>query len=157
MAKITKKHMSTKDKKEWDQLYEYVRSNVMGYDSNQSLSRDMVLRLKGLLSNKFIENNNVEDTANYSYETVLNTFKFCLTDIQKGLRSNSFNDERHKFNYILKIVESNLNNVYVRMKNVEKAKTTTETVDVSVATHTGAKYQRKTQSSSNNKKFDEFW
>ena len=94
----------------------------MGYDENQSLSRTMVLRLKGLLSNKFIANNNIEDTANYSYETVLNTLKFCMPDIQRGLRSNSFTDENHKFNYAIKIVESNLNTVYVRMKNAEKAR-----------------------------------
>ena len=53
MAKATKKHMTQQDNIEWDALYQYVRHNVLGYDDNQSLSRSMVLRLKGLLNNKF--------------------------------------------------------------------------------------------------------
>ena len=59
MAKANSKRMSTKDKADWDKLYEYVRHNVMGYDENQSLSKNMVLRLKGLLTNKFMANNKV--------------------------------------------------------------------------------------------------
>lgn len=145
MAKVTKKHMSKEEQKYWDDLYEYVRRNIMGYDENQSLSRTMVLRLKGLSTNQFMANNNINNTANYSFKIILNTFKFCLPNIQKGLRSNSFKDENHKFNYILKIVESNLNNVYMRMKNVEKAKEKTETVEMNVVTHSGSDYQIKTK------------
>ena len=148
MAKATKKHLSQKDKLYWESLYEYVRKNIMGYDDNQSLSRSMVLRLKGLLTNKFIENNNIDDTANYSYQIVLNTFKFCMPDIQRGLRSNSFKDENHKFNYVLKIVETNLNTVYLRMKNAEKSKQKSETISMETVTHTGAEYQVKTQKTS---------
>lgn len=150
MARITRKHMSKQEKADWDELYEYVRTEVMGYDQNQSLSSEMVLRLKGLLSNKFMENNYIQDTASYSYKTVLNTFKYCSLDIQRGLRSNSFRDERHRFNYVLKIVESNLNTVYTRMKNAVKAEEKTQTMDVKTATHTGASYQRKTKETSSN-------
>ena len=156
MAKQSRKTMSAQDKAEWDELYNYVRYKVLGYDKNQSLSRTMVLRLKGLLSNKFIENKNIESTANYSYKTVLTTFKFCSLDIQKGLKNNSFNDEKHRFNYIIKIVEDNLNTVYMRMKKAEQSKSQTENMDMSVATHTGADYQRKTKITSN-KIFDELW
>ena len=156
MAKQSRKTMSAQDKAEWDELYNYVRYKVLGYDKNQSLSRTMVLRLKGLLSNKFIENKNIESTANYSYKTVLTAFKFCSLDIQKGLKNNSFNDEKHRFNYIIKIVEDNLNTVYMRMKKAEQSKSQTENMDMSVATHTGADYQRKTKITSN-KIFDELW
>ena len=115
----TKKRMSQQEIEDWEKLYDYVRYNVLGYDDNQSLSRTMVLRLKGLLNNKFMANNNIDDTANYSYEVVLNTFKFCTMDIQKALRTVTFENEDHRFNYILKIVEPNLNTVYMRMKNSE--------------------------------------
>lgn len=144
MAKVTKKHMSKEEQKYWNDLYEYVH-NIMGYDENQSLSRAMVLRLKGLSTNQFMANNNTNNTANYSYQVILNTFKFCLPDIQRGLRNNSFKDENHKFNYMLKIVESNLNNVYIRMKNVEKTKAKTETMEMNVVAYSGAEYQVKTE------------
>lgn len=154
MARTIKK-MTQQEKKEWDELYEFVRSKVLMYDENQSLSREMVLRLKGLLNNKFIENKNIEDSANYSYRTIINTFKFCLPDIQRGLSSNSFKDEKHKFNYILKIVESNINTVYTRMKNAEKSVKKIESMDMKTATHTGAAYQTKTEKTS--KKLNDLW
>ena len=77
-AKKNVKHMSEQEKLDWDELYQYVRTNIMGYDQNQALSNSMALRLKGLLTNKFMENNNVENTANYSYNVILNTFKFKI-------------------------------------------------------------------------------
>mgnify|MGYP001048863559 CR=1 FL=1 len=157
MAKAKKKRkcMTKQEKEDWDALYNFVKEKILMYDENQSLSRTMVLRLKGLLSNKFIENSNIEDSANYSYRTILTTFKFCIVDIQKGLRNHSFSDEMHKFNYILKIIENNINTVYLRMQQAEKAKNKTEKMDTSIVTHTGAEYQRKTKDVSN--KFDNLW
>jgi hypothetical protein len=133
--------MTEKEKQDWENLYNYVKKNIMGYDDNQALSSAMVLRLKGLLTNKFMENNNIQSTANYSYETILNTFKFCSTDIQKALRINSFKDETHKFNYVLKIVEKNINDVYVRMRNVEKAKEEAKSATIEAPTHNGAEFK----------------
>ena len=155
MTTTTKRHLSQEDKLYWTELYEYVRKNVMGYDENQSLSKSMVLRLKGLANNKFIANNNIADTANYSYQTILNTFKFCMPDIQRGLRSGFFKDENHKFNYILKIIENNLNTVYMKMKNVEKSKQKTETMNMNTATYVGADYQIKAQKTS--EKLKDLW
>ena len=145
MAKTTQKRMSKQEREKWDELYNYVRHDVMGYDENQSLSRNMVLRLKGLQNNKFMANNNIEDTANYSFEVILNTFKFCKPDIQRGLRSNNFVDESHKWNYVLKIVESNLNNVYIRMKNAQSAKEKTKNMKNDLLSYKGAEYQKKTK------------
>ena len=155
VRKKSAKHMSEDDKKYWKELYEYVRNNVMGYDENQSLSKNMVLRLKGLLTNKYMANNNIDDTANYSYQIVLNTFKFCYPDIQRGLANNSFKDENHKFSYILKIVESNLNNVYMRMKQNEKVKEKTKAMEMNAVTYSGAEYQAKTRETS--KRLNDLW
>lgn len=133
--------MTEKEKQDWESLYMYVKSNIMGYDENQALSSTMVLRLKGLLTNKFIENNNIQSTANYSYDTILNTFKYSSLDIQRALRTNNFKDEMHKFNYVLKIVEKNINTVYMRMKNAEKAKEEAKNTTVEAPTHTGAEFK----------------
>lgn len=124
-----RKRMSKEEKQKWDVLYEYVRTNILGYDKNQALSKTMVLRLKGLQTNKFIENKNIANTANYSYSVILNTFKYCSLDIKKGLQSNTFRDEKHRFNYILKIVENNINTVYLRMKKAETQKKNVENID----------------------------
>lgn len=152
---MAKKKMTDKEKQDWENLYFYVKK-LLGYDENQALSNTMVLRLKGLLTNKFIENNNIESTANYSYETILNTFKFCSPDIQKALRTNNFKDEMHRFNFVLKIVERNINTVYMRMKNLEKTKEEAKNTTIDTANHTGAEYQRKTKEV-NNKLLNNLW
>ena len=152
---MAKKKMTEKEKQDWEALYFYVKK-LLGYDENQALSSTMVLRLKGLLTNKFIENNNITSTANYSYETILNTFKFCSPDIYKALRTNNFKDEMHRFNFILKIVERNINTVYLRMKNVEKTKEEAKNTTIDTANHKGAEYQRKTKEV-NNKLLNDLW
>lgn len=152
---MAKKKMTEKEKQDWEALYFYVK-NLLGYDENQALSNTMVLRLKGLLTNKFIENNNIQDGANYSYEVILNTFKFCSPTINKSLRTNSWTNEMHRFNYILKIVESNINNVYLRMKNAKKAKEEAKNSTIDTANHIGAEYQRKTKEV-NNKLLSDLW
>lgn len=157
MARTTKKHMSQEDMKHWDDLYMYVKTRVLGYDENQSLSKNMVLRLKGLLTNKFMANNHIEDTANYSYQVVLNTFKFCNPSIQKGLKNNAFTDENHKFAYILKIVESNLNNVYIKMRDAEKAKEEIDNHDISYTANYNNTFKSKENKQNNSKKYEDLW
>lgn len=150
---MARKKLTEKEIMDWDALYQYVK-NIMGYDANQSLSTQMVLRLKGLLVNKFIENNNIADGANYSYETILNTFKFCSPEIQRALRTNNFKNEQHKFNYILKIVEGNINDVYVRMKSLEKAKEEAKNTVVEIHNNEGAEFKPKEK---NKDKFSDLW
>lgn len=152
---MAKKKMTEKEKKDWEDLYYYVKK-ILGYDENQALSSIMVLRLKGLLTNKFIENNKIEDSANYSYETILNTFKYCSNDIYKALRTNRFMDEMHRFNFVLKIVERNINDVYMRMKNVAKVKEEAKNMTINTSSHIGADYLRKTKET-NNKLLDDLW
>ena len=148
--------MTEEEKIAWESLYYYVKNDILGYDENQSLPSNMVLRLKGLLTNKFMENNNIKSTANYSYQTILNTFKFCSPEIHKALKTKSWTSEQHKFNYILKIVENNINNVYLRMLNIEKAKEEAKNATVDTANHTGAEYQKKTKEV-NNKLLNDLW
>lgn len=142
MAKKTDvRKMSKQEKEDFDKLYEYVRTNVMGYDKSITLTPNMVLRLKGMRYGKVMENRSVEDKADYSFEIILNTFKYCYLDIQKALRTKDFKNENSKLNYIARIVEDNLNDVYLRTKNAQKAEEKTKNVDMNVMTYEGAEYQ----------------
>ena len=145
---MAKKKMTEEEKKSWEELYYYVKS-LLGYDENQALSNAMVLRLKGLSTNKFMENKKIESTANYSYDVILNTFKFCSPTINKALKTNSWTNEMHRFNYILKIVEGNINNVYIRMLNVKRAKEEAKNTTIDTVNHIGAEYQKKTKEVTN--------
>ena len=150
---MARKKMSKEESQDWEELYLYVK-NLMGYDENQSLSKYMVLRLKGLLTGKFIENNNIKNNSNYSYKTILNTFKLCSLDIKNAFRTKSFKDESHKFNYALVVVEKNINDVYIRMKNVEKAKEDAKNIVVEVPTHVGVEYKPRKKKK---ERFSDLW
>lgn len=150
-----KKRLSEQEIQEWDDLYQYVKISVMGYSPDQALPRQWALRLKGMLVNKYMETYSIEDSANYSYVTILNTFKYSMPEIKKAFRSVNFKDENHKFNLVMKIVERNINTVYVREKAVEKAKEKIETLDMSAMEYKGAEYQKKTEKTSN--RLDELW
>lgn len=123
--------MTYEEEQEWDELYNYVRSNIFGYSENQLLPSYMTVRLLGISRGKFMANNRTTNNAKYSYKTILNTFKFCSPEIHRVLVSNSFKDEKHKFNYIAKIIENNINDIYIRMKNAEKTQKAIENTDVS--------------------------
>lgn len=114
--------MTFEEKQAWDKLYTYVKIDILGYDKGQALPSNIVTRLQGLLHGKYMVNSKSENMANYSYETVLNTFKYCKPKIKEALRVNNFRDETHRFNYIAKIIENNINDVYIRMKNAERAR-----------------------------------
>lgn len=136
--------MTEQEKQEWNELYEYVKE-LLQYDSNQKLSNAMVLRLKGLSTGKFYENRRTQDMSDYTYKTILFTFKSCYMEINRGLANKTFNNEMHKFNYIMKIVEPNINNVYMRMQQAERIEEQHEYTDFSIINHDDtAEYQRKT-------------
>lgn len=150
---MARKKMTEEEKQSWENLYYYVK-NLLGYDENQALSSAMVLRLKGLSTNKFMENKRVESTANYSYDVILNTFKYCSADIKRALENNSWSNEQHKFNYLLKIVERNINTVYMKMKNAERAKEEAKNITIEAPTHTGAEFKPRENKKD---KFDNLW
>lgn len=116
VAKITEK-----EKAEFDKLYNYVKA-ILGYNDDMALPKYMVMRLKGLSEGKFYANNKVKQTAQYSYRIILLTFMYCKDKINKALATKKFTNEQNKFNYIMAIVQNNINDVVIRLKDAEKSK-----------------------------------
>ena len=135
------KDMTYEKKQEWEELYEYVKKNILCYENNINLSPASVMRIKGLTKGKYFAGKKTPDNADYSYKVVLATFKYCSSDIKKALRTNIFKDEQHKINYVSKIVENNINTVYIRIKNAEKAKEEAKKIAVEIPVHVGAEYK----------------
>lgn len=126
--KKVKREMTLKEIQELDALYQYIKINIMGYDENQALDKKMVLRLKGIRQGLIMANNDMEDKANYTFSLILNTFKYCSPQISYALKNKTFKSEMNKFNYVLAIVESRLNEVYKKMKAAERIRKTKEEV-----------------------------
>ena len=148
--------MTSEEKKQWDDLYWYVKKEIMLYEDNQALPNNIVLRLKGLTPGKLMANNKTENNAKYTYETVLYTFKMCKSAIMIALYGKTFKSEMSKFIYVAAIVENNINDVYLRIENAKKAKEKTEVINIDTVYHNGAEYIRKTDDNVN-KKLEGLW
>lgn len=113
--------MTDKERQDFETLYQYVKK-ILGYGEDMALSKFMVLRLKGLSEGKFHANKKIKSTASYDYNTIYLTFVYCKLDIQKALQTKTFQSEQNKFNYIMAIVENNINDVVIKLKNAKKSK-----------------------------------
>ena len=114
--------MSESEKSEWKELCSYVKLNILEYGNDMKFPSFLVLRLKGIKEGKFSCNKNLQQEADYDYKTILYTFKICKNKIVKYLHDNQtkIQDEEHKINLIMKIVEQEINDVYIRFKRSKR-------------------------------------
>lgn len=148
--------MTSIEKEQWDKLYQYVKTEILLYDSSQSIPSGLVLRLKGLAKGKYIENRSIGDKADYSYEIVLYTFQICKPSIMSAISNKIFESESSKFHYICKIVENNINDVYLRVQRAKKSEENIDKLDTNILSHNGGGYQKKT-GELRNKRLNELW
>lgn len=148
--------MSAVEKEQFDKLYQYVKKEILLYDDSQKIPSSLVLRLKGLSFGKLVENKSQKDTAHYSYDIILITFKLNKVKITSALDTMNFNDETHKFNFICKIVADDLNNVYTRLKEKNISQEKVKKIEVDNLTYHGAEYKSKTKEIKN-KRLDSLW
>lgn len=156
MAKAKKyPQMSAKEKADWWALDDYVKHNIMGY-VDEGLNRQMVLRLKGLRYGQVIANNNSHKYSNYSFKTILNTFKICSVQIKNAIKGKTFKDDNAKFNYIMAIIDKNIANVSKRERYAKKAREEAEQkekIEQTVAKNVEYKPKQK----KNKDRFSDLW
>ena len=145
------------ENKQWNELYEYVKKEILEYTDDMQLPRFIILRLRGLRSGKFMANRNSEPMASYDYNTILLTFKACKYDILRYTKQNNFKDEQHRFNYVMVIIENNINDIVMRLKNVKKQEKKIDTIDVeTIKRDESAEYTKKSKETTN-KRLDDLW
>lgn len=144
------KKMTEQEKVEWDELYQYVKLDILGY-KDKKVPKSLVLRLKGLTEGKLMANNNTKAVAKYSFKQILTTFKICKFDIINGFKFNEkiFKDEDHKINYMMVIIEKKINDVVDKMNRVEVAKVKGANVEVNT-NNEKAEYKTKTKETKSN-------
>lgn len=135
--------MSSEEKKDWWALDDYVRHNVMGYE-NEGLNKQMTLRLKGMRYGQVLANNKQHKRANYSFKTILNTFKACSATIQHVVRTKTFKSDMDKFNYIMAIIDRRIAEISQRERYARQAKEEAEQKAIEMCqTESVAKYKPK--------------
>lgn len=136
-----------KDNKDWIELCEYVKKEILEYDDNMMFPKYLALKLQGIKKGQHIANNNIEEQAHYDDKTILCTFKLCKKKIVTYLHQNEkkIQDEKHKINLILKMIEPEINDVYLRLQEAEKVRARVENGSFDNQTNNGADYVKKTK------------
>lgn len=147
----TKKEPKNKD---WIELCEYVKREILHYDSNMKIPTHLILKLQGLKKGQHIANNHIEQNACYDDYTLLCTFKLCKSRIVDYLLKNEMRikDENHKINLIIKMVEPEINDVYIRLQQTKKREVKLQNESFENQLNQGADYTKKTQKINNNLK-----
>ena len=144
----------TDEEKKFRELCSYVKTDIMKYDDNQKLSKNMILRLRGLKDGKYIANNNIPSMANYSYEIILLTFKYVKNhNLDYILSTKNFKTEDQKFNYIMAIVANNINTIYNKVKQLKEEQTRTVEIQVDDLPN----YENKYEAKKVDDKLEKFW
>jgi hypothetical protein len=142
------------NKEKWLELCFWIEKNILGYDENQHMQTRACLSIRGLQKGQVVGNNNAMVNGNYSYEVILNTFKYCKNSILRGLRGKNFQNENQKIAYACAIVRSNINTIYTKMKNIDSAREKIKSIEVEHLTNEVADYQKR---SVDNTKFNDMW
>jgi hypothetical protein len=107
----------------------------------------LVLKLQGLKKGQHIANNNIETSACYDDYTLLCAFKICKRKIVDYLTKNEtkIKDENHKINLIVKMVEPEINDVYIRLQQAKKKEEKIQNESFDNQFSDGAEYTKKTK------------
>ena len=143
----------SKEELKFQELCDYVKKEIMGYDDNQKLSPYMCLRLRGMKDGKFIANKATTPMAHYSYDIILLTFKYIKPRLNTLLVGKKFTSDQHRFNYIMVVVSNNINTVYNKVKKLNEERRQIETIEVVDLPNYTNKYDKKNI----NKNLENFW
>ena len=133
--------------KDWIELCEYVKREILEYDDNMMFPKHLAFKLQGIKRGQHIANNNMQKKAHYDDYTLLCTFKICKKKIIDYLHKNEnkIKDENHKINLIIKMIEPEINDVYLRIKAAQKTVERVEEKSFDNQVNEHAEYARKTK------------
>ena len=152
------KQKQIQEQKEWEELYDYVFFDILGYKKGMKLTRNMILRLKGLKDGQFISSKTAKKQASYSYKIILYTFKAKKLEILRICDKIEFKDENHKINTIMKIIENGINDIVMRMEKKKEIDEKSEKLNISDLSSSN-KYQKQNSNTDDKigKMFKNLW
>ena len=115
-----KSEMERAELKDWDELYMFVKYQVLNYDDVQNLPNNIVTRLKDLRDGNFRDRKKDMFKQGYPFPVILATFKTKISDISFYTSTRKFENEMQMFNYIMAIIDNSINEIYSKIKREEK-------------------------------------
>ncbi|MED3792484.1 hypothetical protein P4571_08505 [Niallia alba] len=126
-------HERMRERRELDQLYDYIKQEVMRYPKEAKLSKYYVNRLQGIRSGEYAVSRNQKVSLSengYPYNVILLTFKIKKMDIINAISNKKFNKETLMIDYIIAIIQNNINDVYFRLLEKEKSDKRVEEIKI---------------------------
>ena len=123
---------SEEENRQRNELNDYLKTEIFRYDEDKAIPRFMWVRINAMRTGQTYQRKGMKNQhIYYGFDTILLTFKYCKLDILRCLDTMQFNNEAHKVNTIMKIVDYNINTVVDMMKNVKKTEQKIENRDMS--------------------------
>lgn len=100
-------------------IYEHIKE-LLGYDSSQDLPNFLITRIKDLRNGTIIKygiGRVNKSKEGYPYPVILDTFLDNGDSIRWHFSNKTFDTETQKINYMMAIIDSNINNNYLLYKN----------------------------------------
>jgi len=140
-----KTEMSEEEKEDWNDLYDYVRYEILDYKEGMQLSSYIRGKLQGLRTGDFTvkKGDIINECKGYPYNIVLMTFKIMKLSISTSVKNKTFNNDNHKFNYILKIIQNNINDIYKRYEEKQEGKRNLKNIKIDVPIENETEYKNR--------------
>jgi hypothetical protein len=103
----------------FNEVYEYIKE-LLGYTSCQQLPKSLITRLYDLRNGTVMMRGVgrvVKSKEGYKYDVILNTFLTNSDTIRWSFDNKIFKNEQNKINYMMAIIDSNINNTYIEMNS----------------------------------------
>lgn len=144
LDKEKNKDYDNKEKEEWDLVYKYMKEEVFGIKDTKGLNSHLVTRLLGLRQGKYKPSAGFKNTKHtYEWEVILSTIKLCKQQIQYALKTVYFKDDKHQANYIMKILDDNINKVYMGYMKKKESEKRVDIIKVENLSDIGHSFKKK--------------
>lgn len=100
----------------FNEVYEYIKE-LLNYSETQKLPNSLVTRIQDLRNGTIMQRGVgrvVKSKDGYTYQTILNTLLTLSDKIRWAFNNKDFTGESNKINYMMAIIDSNINDLVVR-------------------------------------------
>ncbi|EQB4340909.1 hypothetical protein ACYJ2U_001628 [Clostridium botulinum] len=107
----------------FDELYNHIKI-ILGYTNEQLLPNYLITRLQDLRNGTVMQKGIgriVKSKEGYKYEVILDTFLSQSDKIEWVFNNKQFKNERNKINYMMAIIENNINDNYIYFQEKENS------------------------------------
>lgn len=117
--------LKSAENKDWDELYQYFRGEILGLPKTVPLQYHENMRLLGLRIGQYYPsgNNTRILPRGYPFKVILYTLKVLKPKLLNYISSGNFANNKHRIDGIMRFITGEINDVYKRVEAQKKSNT----------------------------------